>query len=157
MSLHIIILAAGQGKRMHSATPKVLHRVGGKPMLSHVVDAASTLSPDAIHVVVGHGCTQIQAALPDLPVHWVFQTEQLGTGHAVLQVLPFIPQNSKVLVLSADVPLIEAAVLCALLQQAPVEASCRPLLLLLAVLDDARGLGRIVRDDCGSLLAIVEE
>ena len=159
MSLHIVILAAGQGKRMHSALSKVLHSVGGKSMLAHVVDTAAALHPDGIHVVIGHGGEQIRAALPALPVQWVFQAEQLGTGHAVLQALPFIPSESEVLVLSADVPLIQADLLRALIAEASLEGygSRAPLALLLACVEDPTGLGRIVRDGAGHIRAIVEE
>ena len=155
MSLHIVILAAGQGKRMHSARPKVLHEVGGKSLLARVVDTALLLKPSAIHVIIGHGAEAIQQALPSLPVHWIQQTEQLGTGHAVRQALPFIPGDAFVLVLYADVPLIEAETLQALV--AATKAPRNALTLLLATLDDPSGLGRIVRDAAGNIRAIVEE
>lgn len=157
MALHIIILAAGQGKRMHSTMSKVLHPLGGTPMLARVVDAAAALHPEGIHVVIGHGGEQIRAALPALPVQWVFQAEQLGTGHAVLQALPFIPPNSEVLVLSADVPLIQAETLRALILSVSTKESSAPLGLLLALLENPTGLGRIVRDAHGHIRAIVEE
>ena len=94
-------------------------------MLARVVDAATALHPEAIHVVIGHGGEQIRAALPALPVQWVFQAEQLGTGHAVLQALPFIPSNSQVLVLSADVPLIQAETLHALILSVSTQESSK--------------------------------
>lgn len=97
MNLQIIILAAGQGKRMYSSTPKVLHQIAGKPMLTRVVETAQQLNPDVIHVIYGHGGEQLKNSLPDLPVHWVHQAEQLGTGHAVMQALPFIPPKHKYL------------------------------------------------------------
>lgn len=154
MSLHIIILAAGQGKRMHSTTPKVLHPIGGSPMLKRVVDTALALKPAAIHVVIGHGGERIQAALPELPVHWVFQTEQLGTGHAVMQALPHIPAGNHVLVLSADVPLVQIDTLQRLIKQ----TECTPSLgLLLASMEDPHGMGRILRNAAGEVQAIVEE
>ncbi|MFZ4077220.1 MAG: bifunctional UDP-N-acetylglucosamine diphosphorylase/glucosamine-1-phosphate N-acetyltransferase GlmU [Legionellaceae bacterium] len=156
MSLHVVILAAGQGKRMHSALPKVLHPVGGKPMLERVVDAAKALSPEAIHVVIGHQGDDIQAALSGLPVHWVFQSEQLGTGHAVMQALSSIPASSHVLVLSGDVPLIKTQTLKALVQKA-TDYDNVSLVLLSALLDDPTGLGRLIRDDRGDIVAIVEE
>ena len=158
MPLHIVILAAGQGKRMHSTTPKVLHKLGGKPMLARVVDTALGLKPDGIHVVIGHGGEQIKQVLPSLPVNWVLQGEQLGTGHAVMQALPHIPEASHVLVLSADVPLIQVETLQALLHRckSPKEHGSS-LGLLLATVTDPTGLGRIVRDEHEGIYAIVEE
>ncbi len=158
MSLQIIILAAGQGKRMYSSTPKVLHKIAGKPMLVRVVETAEQLNPDAIHVVYGHGGEQIKAALLNLPVNWVLQNEQLGTGHAVMQALPHIPSDSQVLILSADVPLIEAETLQNLIDKhrsAPAQANS--LSLLLAKFANPTGLGRIVRNAKGDISAIVEE
>ena len=154
MSLHIVILAAGQGKRMHSATSKVLHKLGGKPMLARVVDAARGLNPEGIHVIFGHGGEQLRSALPDLPVNWVFQAEQLGTGHAVMQALSHIPSTSQVLVLSADVPLIQIDTLQMLIERCK---SAPSLGLLVASLADPTGLGRIARNDQGDIYAIVEE
>ncbi|KTD03906.1 bifunctional UDP-N-acetylglucosamine diphosphorylase/glucosamine-1-phosphate N-acetyltransferase GlmU [Legionella feeleii] len=158
MTLQIIILAAGQGKRMYSSTPKVLHKIAGKPMLVRVVETAQQLNPEAVYVVYGHGGEQIKAALPDLPVNWVLQKDQLGTGHAVMQALPHIPLDSQVLILSADVPLIEAKTLQNLIDThhaAPAQANS--LSLLLAKLDNPTGLGRIVRNAQGDISAIVEE
>lgn len=157
MSLQIIILAAGQGKRMYSGTPKVLHKVAGKPMLVRVVETAERLNPDAIHVIYGHGGEQIKAALPTLPVNWVLQNEQLGTGHAVMQALPHIPLDSQVLILSADVPLIEAKTLQNLIDKCHSSKQTNSLSLLLANLDNPTGLGRIVRNAKGDICAIVEE
>lgn len=158
MSLHIVILAAGQGKRMYSKIPKVLHPVGGQPMLARMVATARCLNPEKIHVIIGHESEQIQQALSTLSVNWVFQKEQLGTGHAVLQALPEIPTASTVMVLSADVPLIQVDTLTALLHcfnsHKPNSAS---LALLLARLDDPTGLGRIIRDATGEINRIVEE
>lgn len=158
MNLHIIILAAGQGKRMYSNTPKVLHQIAGKPMLTRVVETAQQLNPDVIHVIYGHGGEQLKNSLPDLPVNWVHQAEQLGTGHAVMQALPFIPPKTQVLVLSADVPLIQVNTLHALIEcskAANIHTSV--LALLVAHLDDPSGLGRIVRDSQGEVSIIVEE
>jgi bifunctional UDP-N-acetylglucosamine pyrophosphorylase/glucosamine-1-phosphate N-acetyltransferase len=155
MSLHIVILAAGQGKRMHSATPKVLHELGGRPMLARVVDAACGLKPERIHVIIGHGAQYIQQALPTLDVHWVLQTEQLGTGHAVMQALPHIPPDAQVLVLSADVPMIQIATLQALIDCA--QSSDEALALLVASVTNPMGLGRILRNERGEVVAIVEE
>lgn len=157
MNLQIIILAAGQGKRMYSNTPKVLHQLAGKPMLQRVVETAQQLNPAAIHVIYGHGGEQLQNSLPELPVNWVLQAEQLGTGHAVMQALPHIPSQSQVLVLSADVPLIQAKTLKTLLAKHQTNSTQSILTLLVADLDDPSGLGRIMRNDKGEIYAIVEE
>jgi bifunctional UDP-N-acetylglucosamine pyrophosphorylase/glucosamine-1-phosphate N-acetyltransferase len=158
MNLHIVILAAGQGKRMYSNRPKVLHPLAGKPMLARVVDTAQQLNPDVIHVIYGHGGEHLQNSLPDLPVNWVHQAEQLGTGHAVLQALPYIPPKTQVLVLSADVPLIQVSTLNALIECSTTAPSSQSVLtLLVAYLDDPSGLGRIVRNNQGEVSSIVEE
>ena len=104
MKLEIVILAAGQGTRMKSRLPKVLHRVAGTPLLEHVVRTAQGLKPAAIHVVIGHGSEEVEAALSHYPLNWVIQEQRLGTGHAVLQALPAISGDSTVLVLYGDVP-----------------------------------------------------
>tara|TARA_Y100000588_G_scaffold222302_1_gene236199 strand:+ start:737 stop:2131 length:1395 start_codon:yes stop_codon:yes gene_type:complete len=158
MSLHIVILAAGLGKRMLSETPKVLHKLAGKPMLTQVVETAQSLNPEQIHIVVGHGNAQVKKALSSLAVNWVQQDKQLGTGHAVMQALPDIPEQSQVMVLSADVPLIQAQTLQALQSCCtPKPQQPIPLGLLLARAPDPTGLGRIIRDDNGNITAIVEE
>lgn len=155
MSLHVIILAAGAGKRMFSETPKVLHRLAGKPMLQRVIECAQQLQPDAIHVIYGHGGERIRQAMGEYPVNWVLQAEQAGTGHAVKQALPHLPKGARVLVLSADVPLIQCDTLRDLVKLA--EAKTAPLALLLAKLDNPYGLGRILRNDNDDIIAIVEE
>src|SRR3990167_11428000 len=113
MTLHIIILAAGLGKRMVSAKPKVLHELGGKPLLAHVITTAFSLNPEAVHVIYGHGGEQIidtiSKFLPSCPVNWINQLEQLGTGHAVMQALAHLPKDATVLILYGDVPLIRAS------------------------------------------------
>ncbi|MBI2785095.1 MAG: bifunctional UDP-N-acetylglucosamine diphosphorylase/glucosamine-1-phosphate N-acetyltransferase GlmU [Legionella longbeachae] len=158
MNLQIIILAAGQGKRMYSNIPKVLHQIAGKPMLTRVVETAQQLNPDVIHVIYGHGGEQLKNSLPDLPVHWVNQKEQLGTGHAVMQALPFIPSKTQVLILSADVPLIQINTLRALVECGnSANPSKSVLALLVAHLEDPSGLGRIIRDNQGEVSIIVEE
>lgn len=158
MNLQIIILAAGQGKRMYSDTPKVLHHLAGKPMLTHVVETAQQLNPDAIHIIYGHGGEQIKNSLPDLPVHWAHQAEQLGTGHAVLQALPHIPADAHVLVLSADVPLIQVETLQSLIEcSQPQNTNHSVLALLVAELENPSGLGRIIRNNHGEIYSIVEE
>ena len=152
MKLEIVILAAGQGTRMKSRLPKVLHPVAGKPLLEHVVNTAEGLSPSAIHVVIGHGAEAVESALAGHALHWVIQEEQLGTGHAVMQVLPAIAEDSVVLVLYGDVPLTGLATLQALVEQAG-EAPA----LLTATLEDPAGYGRILRDDSGALVGVVED
>ena len=151
--MEIIILAAGQGTRMRSALPKVLHPLGGAPLLRHVIDTASGLGADAIHVVHGHGGEQVRATLADAPVQWVEQAEQLGTGHAVAQALPAIRDAQTALILYGDVPLIGTDTLHALAEP----ASHGDLGLLTAILDDPFGYGRILRDDTGRVTGIVEE
>lgn len=157
MNLQIIILAAGQGKRMYSETPKVLHQIAGKPMLTRIVETALQLKPEAIHVIYGHGGEHIKNTLADLPVHWVHQAEQLGTGHAVLQALPFIPSSAEVLILSADVPLIQVNTLEALITTHQSSNTASSLTLLVAQLDNPQGLGRILRNEQQAIYSIVEE
>ena len=110
----VVILAAGEGKRMKSALPKVLQPLAGRPLLAHVIEAARKLAPDAIHVVYGHGGANVRAALAHEHVGWVEQAQQLGTGHAVLTALPHIADDQTVLVLYGDVPLIRAQTLAEL-------------------------------------------
>lgn len=158
MPLHIVILAAGQGKRMFSALPKVLHPIGGKAMLAHVIECAQQLEPAQIHIVVGHEHERIMQALNHYAVNWVTQTEQLGTGHAVMQVLPHIPDDATVLILSGDVPLIKPSTLQKLLDRAKSEAYTNGQLgLLLATLANPFGLGRIKRNETQQICAIIEE
>jgi bifunctional UDP-N-acetylglucosamine pyrophosphorylase/glucosamine-1-phosphate N-acetyltransferase len=103
----VVILAAGQGKRMHSALPKVLQPLAGRPLLAHVVATARAIRPAAIHVVYGHGGEEVRAAFAEEPdLKWALQAEQLGTGHAVMQEMPAIPDDHRVLVLCGDVPLV---------------------------------------------------
>src|SRR5512140_167194 len=113
--LSVVILAAGQGKRMRSDLPKVLQPVAGRPLLKHVIDAAKALQPAAIYVVYGHGGDRVREALKDEQVSWVLQAERLGTGHAVMQATPGVPDDHLVLVLYGDVPLITHATLAQLL------------------------------------------
>ena len=116
MSLDIVILAAGQGTRMRSALPKVLHPVAGKSMLGHVIDTARLLKPQGIHVVIGHGAELVRERLAADDLNFVLQSEQLGTGHAVAQALPTLSAET-VLILYGDVPLIETGTLQRLLLQ----------------------------------------
>ncbi len=150
--LHVVILAAGEGKRMKSALPKVLQPIAGRPMLAHVIDAARALQPAAIHVVHGHGGEAVQAAFATQPdLQWALQARQLGTGHAVQQAMAQLPEDARVLVLYGDVPLVLPATLQRLLD-AP-----GALAVLGAELDDPTGYGRIVRDAEGRVAAIVEQ
>jgi bifunctional UDP-N-acetylglucosamine pyrophosphorylase / glucosamine-1-phosphate N-acetyltransferase len=151
--LAVVILAAGEGKRMKSATPKVLQPLAGRPLLQHVIDAARTLAPAAIHVVYGAGGERVRTALADEPVSWTLQAERLGTGHALRLAMPQIPDSYRVLVLYGDVPLISRATLGKLLALAgPQQVS-----LLTAVLDDPHGYGRIVRGTRGLVQKVVEQ
>ena len=153
MPLSIVILAAGQGKRMKSDLPKVLQPLAGKPLLSHVIAAAQALRADAIHVVYGHGGEQVKKTLASEPVSWVLQAEQLGTGHALAQAMPGIPDDHQVLILFGDVPMVRAATL----QQLIDHAGAQGFGLLTVVLEDPKGYGRIVRDNAGNVVRIVEE
>ncbi|HVC30638.1 MAG TPA: NTP transferase domain-containing protein, partial [Steroidobacteraceae bacterium] len=110
-ALSVVILAAGEGKRMKSALPKVLQPLAGRPLLAHVIDTARSLLPAAIHVVYGHGAERVREALEKEQVEWTLQAEQLGTGHAVLQAIPKVPDEHRVLVLYGDVPLLGRATL----------------------------------------------
>ena len=149
--LHVIILAAGEGKRMKSATAKVLQKIAGKPMLGHVIDTARQLGAVGIHVVYGHGGEQVRAAFADqTDLHWTEQEQRLGTGHAVQQAMPSVPVDAHVLVLYGDVPLITAQTLQRLLD-APERIA-----VLVADLVDPSGYGRIVRDTQGRVGRIVE-
>lgn len=149
--LHVVILAAGEGKRMRSRLPKVLQPIAGQPMLAHAIDAARGLAPQGIHVVHGHGGDAVQAAFADqADLQWVLQDRQLGTGHAVQQAIPAIPDEATVLVLYGDVPLITTATLQRLL------AVNARLAVLVAEPADPAGYGRIVRDAEGRVGAIVE-
>jgi len=154
MPLSVVILAAGQGKRMNSDLPKVLQPLAGRPLLQHVIDTARLLLPLNIYVVYGHGGAQVQAALShEADIDWVLQAEQLGTGHAVMQALPMIPDDDLVLILYGDVPLVGAHTLRALVSAAGDAA----LALATAIVPDGTGFGRILRDGHGGLAGIVEE
>ncbi len=150
--LHVVILAAGEGKRMKSARPKVLQRIAGVSMLGHVIASARELGALRVHVVYGHGGDQVRAAFANQDLTWALQERQLGTGHAVLQALPAIDDDARVLVLYADVPLITTATLRALL-----DAARDGLAVLAEVVADPRGYGRLLRDANGAVTAIVEE
>ena len=118
MILNVVVLAAGRGKRMHSDLPKVLHRLGGRPLLGHVLASARQLDPGRIVVVCGHGAESVQAAFAGEAVHWVEQEPQLGTGHAVLQAAPHLDDGNPTVVLYGDVPLIRPQTVAALVREA---------------------------------------
>jgi len=150
--LHVIILAAGAGKRMKSVLPKVLQPIAGQPMLAHVIATARELQPAAIHVVYGHGGDQVRSYFADQPdLLWAEQAQQLGTGHAVAQAMPEVPDAAQVLVLYGDVPLIRAQTLRDLLAQPG------RLAVLVADVEDPTGYGRVLRDAEGKVGAIVEQ
>lgn len=153
MPLSVVILAAGQGKRMNSDLPKVLQPLAGKPLLGHVVETARRLAPDNIYVVYGHGGSRVQAAFEHERIDWVLQAEQLGTGHAAMQAMPMIPDDHLVLILYGDVPLIRADTLRALLRAAQPPA----ISLLCARVSAPAGFGRVIRDALGAVSAIVEQ
>lgn len=153
MSLSIIILAAGQGSRMYSDKPKVLHQIAGKSLLEHVYQTACMLEARGIQVVYGYGGDTVIEKLSYLDVDWVEQKEQLGTGHAVKQALPTIPDKDLVLVLYGDVPLITNETLTDLV----VAAEDSHFSLLTCFVDDPRGYGRIVRNDNNEVIRIIED
>lgn len=152
MSLSIVILAAGKGKRMRSALPKVLHNLAGLTLLERVVQTAQSLNPNEIFVVFGNGGERVCRDMAHLKVKWVEQKEALGTGHALLQVLPFLQDDTQVLVLYGDVPLISKDTLEKLLKNTPKNA----LGLIVAEFPDPTGFGRIVRNEMGNIIEIVE-
>lgn len=153
MKLRVVILAAGKGTRMRSDLPKVLHKVANKPMVEHVIDTARSLKPDAINLIYGHGGDQLQQAIAGDDLTWVEQREQLGTGHAVQQVIPHLKSNEKVIILYGDVPLLTESTLIKL-----VTASANTSLgLLTMTLAEPTGYGRIVRNERRSVTGIVEQ
>ena len=147
----VVILAAGKGTRMKSALPKVLHPIGGTPMVQRIINTAAQLSPRAVHLVYGHGADQLKSTIQAEQINWCLQQQQLGTGHAVMQAQPHIEDNEDVLVLVGDAPLIQASTLLRL-----QEAKCQADIALLTVdLDDPTGMGRIIRDG-DNIVGIVE-
>ena len=151
--LHVVILAAGQGSRMKSALPKVLHPIAGRPMLHHVIDTAKLLGAEKIHTVIGHGADKVREATDEASVNWVSQSEQLGTGHAVAQALPDLPDDARVLVLYGDVPLTRHETLEGLVGT----LDDNTLGLLTVTMDNPQGYGRIVRNANGDVQSIVEQ
>jgi bifunctional UDP-N-acetylglucosamine pyrophosphorylase/glucosamine-1-phosphate N-acetyltransferase len=153
MKLAVVILAAGQGKRMKSPLPKVLQPLAGQPLLRHVVSRARQLEPASLHVVYGHGGERVRSVIDDADLNWALQAEQLGTGHAVMQAMPQVPDDALVLVLYGDVPLIEPRTLRQLIEA----AGPRSMSLLTVILQDPQGYGRIVRNARGAIQKIVEQ
>lgn len=152
MKLEVVILAAGQGTRMYSDTPKVLHDLGGKPLLGRVVDVAESLDTAAIHVVYGYGGERVREAIGTNEFNWVLQADQKGTAHAMMQALPRVDDQACVLVLYGDVPLIQAQTL----RELTNATDGKGLAILTAELADPSGYGRIIRDDRGRVMKIVE-
>ncbi len=150
--MNIVILAAGQGKRMHSNLPKVLHPLAGKALVSHVIDTARRLEPESLCLVYGHGGDTLRTTLAAPDLVWVLQEPQLGTGHAVMQALPHLGAAATTLVLYGDVPLIEGETL-----QQLVHAARDALAILTVELADPGGYGRIVRNAGGEVVRIVEQ
>lgn len=150
--MNIVILAAGQGKRMHSNLPKVLHPLAGKALLAHVLDTARSLVPQRLCVVYGHGGEAVRTTIDAPDLLWVLQEPQLGTGHAVMQVLPHLDAAGTTLVLYGDVPLLQAGTLKQL-----VDAARDALAILTVELADPDGYGRIVRNAAGEVVRIVEQ
>ena len=150
--MNIVILAAGQGKRMHSNLPKVLHPLAGKALAQHVIDTARSLAPENLVIVFGHGGETVRSTLNSADISWALQEPQLGTGHAVAQALPVLGKGDQTLVLYGDVPLTQGATLKRLLQ-----AGKDGLSILTVELANPTGYGRIVRDSAGKVLRIVEE
>src|SRR5690349_7381165 len=152
MALSVVILAAGQGKRMFSDRPKVLHQLAGRSLLAHVIETAQALRPDRVCVVYGHGGEQVPQAIGDRQIIFVKQEPQLGTGDALKQALPHLGTGDKTLVLYGDVPLIRGETL-----QSLVAGETPRVVVLSAELDDPSGYGRVVRDKRGQITSIVED
>jgi len=153
MKLAVVILAAGQGKRMKSDLPKVLQPLAGRALLEHVITRSRALNPSSLHVVYGHGGDAVRARLQDADLRWALQAEQLGTGHAVMQAMPNVADDELVLVLYGDVPLIRPETLRNLIDAAGAKAMS----LLTVMLADPEGYGRIVRNARGAIQKIVEQ
>lgn len=151
-ALSVVILAAGKGTRMYSNLPKVLHPLAGKPMVQHVIDAATQVGARNVHLVYGHGGDLLKKNLAGSDLNWVLQAEQLGTGHAMQQAAPFFADDEDVLMLYGDVPLISVDTLNELLKAKPDGG----IGLLTVVLDDPTGYGRIVREN-GIVTGIIEQ
>lgn len=150
--LSVVILAAGKGTRMYSDLPKVLHPIAGKPMVKHVIDTVKHLNARQINLIYGHGADLLKERLADEPVNWVFQAEQLGTGHAMQQAEPFFADDENIMMLYGDTPLIQQSTLERLIAQKPENG----IALLTVKLENPTGYGRIIREN-GSVVAIVEQ
>lgn len=150
--LSVVILAAGKGTRMYSDLPKVLHPIAGKPMVKHVIDTVKQLNARQINLIYGHGADLLKERLADEPVNWVFQAEQLGTGHAMQQAAPFFADDENIMMLYGDTPLIQQSTLERLIAQKPENG----IALLTVKLENPTGYGRIIREN-GSVVAIVEQ
>lgn len=150
--LSVVILAAGKGTRMYSDLPKVLHPIAGKPMVKHVIDTVKHLNARQINLIYGHGADLLKERLADEPVNWVFQAEQLGTGHAMQQAAPFFADDENIMMLYGDTPLIQQSTLERLIAQKPENG----IALLTVKLENPTGYGRIIREN-GSVVAIVEQ
>ena len=151
-ALSVVILAAGKGTRMYSDLPKVLHKIAGKPMVKHVIDTANQLGAQNVHLIYGHGGDLMKERLANESVNWVFQAEQLGTGHAMQQAAPFFKDDENILMLYGDAPLITKDTLEKLIATKPANG----IALLTVTLDNPTGYGRIIRQD-GRVVAIVEQ
>ena len=151
-TLSAVILAAGKGTRMYSDLPKVLHCVAGKPMVKHVIDTATALGTENVHLIYGHGGELMRERLANEKVNWVFQNEQLGTAHAVQQAAPFFKDDENIVVLYGDAPLISVETLEKLIAAKPENG----IALLTVNLDNPTGYGRILREN-GNVVAIVEQ
>ena len=150
--IETIILAAGKGSRMKSNMPKVLHVLGAMPLLGHVLEATKKISKN-IHLVYGHGGDQVKSFFNNEDINWILQEQQLGTGHAVREVIPHIKDQSSVLILYGDVPLITLRTLKLLLNES-IETGFS---ILTCILENPKGYGRIIRDKNGQIESIVEE
>ena len=150
--LSVVILAAGKGTRMYSDLPKVLHPIAGKPMVKHVIDTVKHLNARQINLIYGHGADLLKEKLADEPVNWVFQAEQLGTGHAMQQAAPLFADDENIVMLYGDAPLIQQSTLERLIAQKPENG----IALLTVKLENPTGYGRIIREN-GSVVAIVEQ
>lgn len=151
MAFSVVVLAAGKGTRMKSSLPKVLHPVGGVPMVQRIINTVESLDATAVHLVYGHGADQLKARVEGKQVNWCLQQEQLGTGHAVMQAVDYITDDEDVMILVGDAPLIKAETLERLIA---AKSQC-DLALLTVHLDDPTGMGRIIRKD-NNIVAIVE-
>ncbi|QPK62326.1 bifunctional UDP-N-acetylglucosamine diphosphorylase/glucosamine-1-phosphate N-acetyltransferase GlmU [Methylomonas sp. LL1] len=153
MSIKTIILAAGQGTRMRSSRPKVLHEIANKPLLQHVHETSLSLDNNTVFIIYGHGGETVKQSLSQLDATWIEQKQQLGTGHAVQQAIHHVEDGDTVLILYGDVPLLKASTLQTLLKK----VSATSLALLTVTLDDPTGYGRIVRDKDHAVIKIVEQ